>query len=82
MQYLEGIVRLDCSKKEDMVSIALSSARLPLVYSDYLNTCADIIWIMTPLTIASRDVLHLAIKGTTLEIPDGNGTRTVLSWVK
>ena len=31
MQYLESSVRLDCSEKEDMVSIALNTARLPLV---------------------------------------------------
>jgi hypothetical protein len=82
MQYLESIVRLDCSKKEDMVSIALNTARLPLVDSGHVNTGEEVTWIMVLLTIASGDVQPLVMDGTKLKIPDNDGTRTITSWVE
>ena len=82
MQYQEGLVRLGCTKKEDMVSIALNTARLPLVYSGHLNTCDEVIWIMALLTLASGDVLPLVMEGTNLKVPEDNGTKTIVSWVK
>ncbi len=82
MQYLESIIRLDCSKKGDMVSIALNTARLPLVYSGHANTGEEVIWIMALLTIASGDIQPLVMDGTKLRIPDNDGTRTITSWVE
>lgn len=85
MQYLESIIRLNCSKKGDMVSIALNTARLPLVYSSYANTIKEVIWIMALLTITSGDVQPLVMDGTTatkLKMPDNDGTRTITSWVE
>jgi hypothetical protein len=81
MQYLEGIVNLDCSKKEDMVSIALNTALLPLIYRGHLNTCEEVIWVMALLTLASGDVQPLVMEGTKLKGPEVNGTRTIVSWV-
>jgi hypothetical protein len=82
MQYLEGIVSLGCLKKEDMVSIALNTARLPLVYSGHLNTSEEVIWIMALLAIASGDVQPLVMEGTAHKFPEDNGTRTIVSWVR
>lgn len=82
IQYLEIIVRLNCSKKEDMVSIALNTARLPLFYSGHANIDEKVIWIMALLTIASGDVQPLVMAGTKLRIPENDGTRIIKSWVE
>src|SRR6266480_72945 len=81
MQCLEGITSLGCLKKEDMVSIALNVARLPLFYSGHLNTCEDVIWVVALLTIASGDVLPLVTEGTKLRVLDDDGTKTIVLWV-
>jgi hypothetical protein len=82
MEYLEGIVSLCCSEKKDMVSIALNTARLPLVYNGHLNTCEEVIWIMALLAIASGDVQPLVMDGAAHKVPEDNGTRTIVSWVR
>jgi Heterokaryon incompatibility protein (HET) len=81
MQSLDGITSLGCLKKEDMVSIALNTARIPLFYTGHLNTCEDVIWVVALLTIASGDVLPLVMDGTKLRVPDDDGTKTIVSWV-
>ncbi|PMD16933.1 hypothetical protein NA56DRAFT_282513 [Hyaloscypha hepaticicola] len=68
-----------------MVSIALNTARLPLVYNSHANTIKEVIWIMALLTITSGDVQPLVMDGTTatkLKMPDNDGTRTITSWVE
>jgi hypothetical protein len=81
MQYLDGITSLGCFKKEDMVSIVLNVARLPLFYSGHLNTCEDVIWLVALLAIASGDVLPLVTQGTKLKVLEDDRTKAIISWV-
>lgn len=81
MQYLDGITSLGCLKKEDMVSMILNMARLPLFYSGHLNTCEDVVWVVTLLAIASGDVLPLVTQGIKLKVPENDRTKAIVSWV-
>jgi hypothetical protein len=81
MQYMHGIATLHCLKIEDMISIGLNVARLPLFYDGHLDTREDVIWAAALLTIASGDVLPLVKNSKKFRLLEDNGIGSIISWL-
>jgi hypothetical protein len=79
MQHLINILSSRCSKKGDLISIALNTSSIPLYYEGDVTTVEDVIWIFSLLVLATGDVVPLVVQGSKLRITDGNKKET-LSW--
>jgi hypothetical protein len=84
LKCFKGLTSTDCSKKEDMVSIALNVAGLPLVYRGSLRTKDDAVCVIALLTIATDNVLPLLMDGPKLRIASNDEIQvgTTLSWTQ
>jgi hypothetical protein len=79
MQHLVNVLSSRCSRKSDLISIALNTSRIPFYHEGDVTTVEDVIWIFSLLVLASGDVVPLVIEGSKLRFKDGNKKET-LSW--
>lgn len=84
LQHVVSALRADCSQKADLVSIALNTASVPLVFSaggQYgVTTVEDVVWVFTMLVLAGDDVTPLFVVGGKLRVPIDDTGKTRLSW--
>jgi len=79
MQHLVNVLSSKCSRKGDLISIALNTSSIPLYYDGEVTTVEDVIWIFSILVLAAGDVVPLVVDGSKLRIIDGN-RKDILSW--
>jgi hypothetical protein len=79
MQHLVNVLSSKCSRKSDLISIALNTSSSPLCYEGDVTTVEDVIWIFSLFLLATGDVVPLVADGSKLRITDGNEKETI-SW--
>jgi hypothetical protein len=79
MQRLVNVLSSRCSRKGDLISIALNTSSIPLYYDGDVTTVEDVVWIFSSLVLATGDVVPLIVEGSKLRITEGNKKKT-LSW--
>jgi hypothetical protein len=79
LQHLTNVLSSGCSRKGDLISIALNISSIPLYYEGNVTAVEDVIWIFSLLVLATGDVVPLVVDGSKLRITDGNRKET-LSW--
>ena len=79
LQHLTNVLSSGCSRKGDLISIALNISSIPLYYEGDVTAVEDVIWIFSLLVLATGDVVPLVVDGSKLRITDGNRKET-LSW--
>ncbi|KAH6716239.1 heterokaryon incompatibility protein-domain-containing protein [Leptodontidium sp. MPI-SDFR-AT-0119] len=81
MEHFVNVLSSGCKYKQDLVSIALNTARLPIVFKlegDNVGE-ADLLWIFSILVLATGDLTPLVMMGSKLEITNQGG-RKMISW--
>ncbi|KAH7024532.1 uncharacterized protein B0I36DRAFT_331589 [Microdochium trichocladiopsis] len=68
MQHLVSILSFGCSFKGDLMSIALNTSSIPLVFRGSVDTVEDVIWMFSLLVLAAGDVVPLVMDGGKLRI--------------
>jgi hypothetical protein len=81
MEHLVNVPSSGCSRKGDLISIALNTSGIPIYYEGNVAVMGDVIWIYSLLVLATGDIMPLVVEGSKLRIPDGNGDRKeIVSW--
>ncbi|KAB5542785.1 heterokaryon incompatibility protein-domain-containing protein, partial [Coniochaeta sp. 2T2.1] len=81
MQHLVSILSFGCKFKGDLVSIALNTWELPLLYDGVISTVEDAIVTFSLLTIASGDLTPLIMSGSKLRVQGGSTGSEMDSWL-
>ncbi|KAH7068387.1 heterokaryon incompatibility protein-domain-containing protein [Paraphoma chrysanthemicola] len=79
MQHLVDVLSSGCSRKGDLISIALNMSSIPLYYKGDVTTVEDVIWLFSLLVLATGDVVPLVVEGSKLKITHGK-RKKILSW--
>ncbi|KAH7010905.1 uncharacterized protein B0I36DRAFT_389804 [Microdochium trichocladiopsis] len=69
MQHLVSIMSFGCTFKGDLMSIALNTSSIPLVFRGSAECVEDVIWMFALLVIAAGDVVPLIANGGKLRFP-------------
>lgn len=81
-QHMVSIMPFGCLKVQDMVSITLNTAGIPLAYSGKIDSKGDFVWVFAAVAIAAGDAMPLLLTGRKLRIPDAvGGQRMTVSWM-
>lgn len=80
MQHFLSIMNLGCSMKEDLVSIALNTSAIPLVFRGSLATMEDALWIFAAVVLATGDLGPLILDGQKVRFVDDK-SRDATSWL-
>lgn len=80
MDEFTSIMILGCSMKGDMVSIALNTSGMPLVFRGTLASMADALWVFAAVVLAKGDLGPLISNGQTIKDVDDKGQNTT-SWL-
>ena len=80
VKHLAGLAPFRCLKREDLLSIALNTSNLPLLFHGKLDAYEDIYWIASLLDIADGDVQSLVAGGTKLRVPTNDSRGHCVSW--
>lgn len=81
MQHICNIVSSGCLKSGDLISIALNTSSIPLVFTGTTTSVEEVIWIFSLLVLASNDVVPLIMNGIKLKFIDDLAKKTIISWV-
>ncbi|OIW27110.1 hypothetical protein CONLIGDRAFT_672521 [Coniochaeta ligniaria NRRL 30616] len=81
MQHLVSVLSFGCQKKGDLVSIALNTWEIPLLYDGEINTVEHAILVFSLLTIASGDLTPLTMSGSKLSLNNGGTNNQIVSWL-
>lgn len=81
MQHLANIATSGCLHKGDLISIALNTSSIPLVFTGQLKLVEDVIWTFSLLVLASNDLTPLVMPDTNMRLPDTTTPKKTLSWI-
>lgn len=81
MQHIVSILSFGCFKRGDLVSIALNTWELPLIYDGELHSVEQAIVVFSLLVLASGDLTPLVITGSKLRLRDGSTGKETVSWL-
>ena len=81
MQHLVSVLSFGCLKKGDLVSIALNTWELPLIYDGELHSAEQAVAVFSLLAIATEDLTPLVMSGSKLRLEDGNIGKQIVSWL-
>ncbi|KAK4466233.1 heterokaryon incompatibility protein-domain-containing protein [Cladorrhinum samala] len=79
LQQLASIQSFGCTMKEDLISIALNTAGIPISFKQKLQSVEDVIWNFSLLVLATGDLVPLIASGSNLTLTGTQGTE-VISW--
>ncbi|KAK4446954.1 hypothetical protein QBC34DRAFT_355891 [Podospora aff. communis PSN243] len=82
MEHLASVIQFGCLHKGDLISIALNTSGIPLIFSGQHNvkTDEDTIWLFSVLTLAAGDVQPLIFEGERLRFANPDGSQAA-SWM-
>jgi hypothetical protein len=75
------VSKMGCKYGQDLVSIALNTARVPLVFNDNLFLEDDRQWMFSVLDMAAGNPNALVSEGKKLRGLDSSGQKSIVSWV-
>jgi hypothetical protein len=73
IQQVHDTCKLDCTKINDKVQIAINFSGLPLYWEGSVSSEDDVYWIFIVLALAANEALVLGFKGPPLQLRHSNG---------
>jgi hypothetical protein len=80
IHHLVALLSFGCTKSEDLLSIAMNTAGVPLIFKGNGESTEEVIWAFSILSIASGDITPLILDGAKLRMIDERGNN-ITSWV-